>query len=174
MARVLNGIGVLALQSGDYTTARQRYQESAGLFETLGEVRGVATAQLNLGIALINLDQLTAARESLVAARDRFVKIGDDRERAHCLQRLGFIEELEGRPGAALALTHQALDINRNLGNRLGLADAIHCTADLEASHGSEEAAAKLLIEALELFLDLDALTWDVPILSQSGVMCTD
>ena len=154
-ARLVNALGVLALERGDYVRAAGAYREAGELFEAAGWPAGVAAAQLNQGIAALNQGRHDEAVEFLESARKLFGEVGDRREEAHALLRLAFASELSGESEVGRERAGAALRIARTLGPGLALADALQYTADVEVGAGDPTSARPLLAEAVEMFLAL-------------------
>ncbi len=151
-ARLLNALGVVSLDAGDYQSADALYREAEALFAAAGHDQGVAAAVLNRGIVAVNTGRFDDAEARFEAARVRFRDLGDRREEAHALLRLAFVAELAGRPEIARERARAALRIVEPLGVSLALADALQYTAEFELGAGSVFQARTLLVSAVEAF----------------------
>lgn len=157
-ARLVNALGVVSLDEGDYATAAERYREAEAAFSVAGHESGVAAALLNQGIAEVNRGHLDEAEELFEVARCRFRSLGDPREEAHSLLRLAFVAELRGLAELARERSRAALRIVSPLGTSLALADALQYTAEFELGVGSVGRARPLLAGAVVAFRDLGNL----------------
>ncbi len=174
-ARLVNALGVVSLDEGDYPAAAERYREAEEAFSASGHEPGVAAALLNQGIVQVNQGRLDEAEELFEEARRRFRALEDPREEAHALLRLAFVAELRHRPDVARERAQAALGIVRPLGTSLALADALQYTAEFELGAGSVGSARSLLAEAVVAFRDLgNVVGVQRALLTASGIAVHD
>ncbi len=63
VARVTNGMGVLAGRLGDLATAEERYHQALEIYEELGHRKGVSQIRNNLGVLMQSQGELQNARQ---------------------------------------------------------------------------------------------------------------
>ncbi|WP_376741468.1 AAA family ATPase [Sinorhizobium psoraleae] len=136
--------------------ARRVAQEFLHLAEQHGALDGIVVAHRTLGLTLLNLGQLAAAREQMeqVAAlydpeahRSLAFRYGQD-PRAVGLSFLAWIEWLLGYPDVALKHSQEAIDLARDLAHATTTAYALsvapyvhHFCGDLAGTHKAAKAA---------------------------------
>jgi len=160
-AKCHNAAGVLAHHKCDYIAARQFHRAAAGLFEHLGDRRGLAVAANGLANIDVSEGDLASAQgryESVIALGR---ELADDRLLAASLLNLGVValEEhvvFEGRYGRqgvlrARAALLEALDLYRRHGNMHGIAVALQNLGVLFGIDGDDGAARRYLGESLAI-----------------------
>jgi tetratricopeptide (TPR) repeat protein len=145
-AKVLKGAGCLAGLQGDYALARACLQESARIWQELGDAAGVADVRTWLTImALEQGDYATArpmAEESVALARST----GDSWLHAHALFALGWAFRGQGDYVLARAHYEQSVRLFRSVGDKWGLGLAV-LNLGIMAYEQADYAAAQPLFE---------------------------
>lgn len=160
-AKCHNAAGVLAHHKCDYVAGRQFHETAAGLFEHLGDRRGLAAAANGLANIDVSEGDLASAQgryESVIALGR---ELGDDRILAPSLLNLGIVgieehfafEGRSGREGVSRARTAllEALDLYRKHGDIHGVAVALQNLGVLFGIDGDDEAARRYLGESLAI-----------------------
>lgn len=73
-ARVLSGAGRLACAQGDYPEARSLFQQTLEIFQELSDKRGIASAQVNLGLVASMQGNHAEGWRVIMIARSRFLR----------------------------------------------------------------------------------------------------
>ena len=143
------------------------------MFEAVGYERGAAAAQLNLGLALLNLGSIESAVEQLERAVDGFRRVGDRAEEAHALLRLGFAHAELGDRIRAEACRRAAHQIYEELGR---LPDVAYSHSNLAAHYleaGAFDRARAHAAASAKLVLEEDLRRWWVPELVETAAAIT-
>lgn len=77
-AAILNNIGLFQHTSGEWKTAINSFQEAFKIAQALGSTRDLVEFQSNLGAALINTGDFTAAEQNLIQALHSGTKLGEE------------------------------------------------------------------------------------------------
>jgi predicted ATPase/transcriptional regulator with XRE-family HTH domain len=123
--KVLNAVGVLCFQQGEYVASGALHREDLELRRALGDERGVAQALNNLGVVARNDGDITAAQalhEDGLAIRRA---LGDRWGVAQALNNLGVVARMQGDLPRAQALHAESLAIRRELGDERGMVVAL-------------------------------------------------
>ncbi|MCC7479142.1 tetratricopeptide repeat protein [bacterium] len=151
----LNNLGLVNHQWGNYSAARELFEQSLAIRRELSDRWGEALELYWLGYVDRRLNNISAAREfygqSLAIRRET----GDRQGEGQAALKLGELEEREGKFAAARELYAQGLEIQCELGGRPGQAEAIHGLASLEYRQGNFNAALELWGQALAIRRDL-------------------
>ncbi len=153
--KLLNRLGSLAFDQGNYAEATRFHHESLALARELGNVRMMATALNNLG--LIAQDQGDYLRsqgffeEGLVLFRELDYLYGI----ANCLTNLGLTACYLHDDARAKLFYTESLTIRRKLEDSWGMAISLHNLAPLAIRQDDYQEAAAYLRESLTLFEEL-------------------
>ena len=155
-AKALQGAANIALERSDLELTRSCGEEALGLFEHLGDTRGVARASNSLGHAAAFLaGNYARAQElyerSLAAAREA----GDTRYVALAIGSLGNLALVRGDYEAALVSCRKSLVLNRKLGYPLSIAINLINVAFASLCLGRREEAKATIKESLQLLYEL-------------------
>jgi tetratricopeptide (TPR) repeat protein len=156
----LEALGGLAWWVADYETCRQSYEQALDLRRAIGDPAGIAQALYNLSFPLLfGSDEVTAAREMLLEAKELFVQLGDADGEARTWWGLANAtyrrQDLEtGRAAAERAAAHF-----RKRGMRFDLGWAMYTLGQLSAQGHDAAAAERNFREALDLFADVGDLS---------------
>ena len=102
---VLNNVGDAALQTGDFTAARARFEESAELARRAERDEVVTMAEVNLAAARLELGDVAGCRAVLVGALRRADALGYPDARFAGLAALPALVWAEGNAEAAARLS---------------------------------------------------------------------
>src|SRR5690242_12144012 len=131
------------------------------------DLAGQANVHRDLGGALTCLGHGQDADTHLRLALRLYQRLGDRAGQAHALLYLGkMLEELQGRPRAALRYVLRALELFRAAGHRAGQANAISNAGWCRSVLGEHEEALACYQRALALHREIDSrdgecFTWD-------------
>lgn len=155
-ADALNLLGLLALEAGDQTRARQLLEEALALLANNDHHRR--------GKALHNLAQLAAQRRDPETARRLYAETlahrraaGDARGEALTLGNLGVLAHRGGEWAAARDFYQESLAQRQTLSDRLGIAVLLNNLAELAEAAQDAATAIALYVHAERIFRELQS-----------------
>ncbi|MGW1341500.1 ATP-binding protein [Kribbella sp. NPDC002412] len=154
-ALVLQRLGGVARERGDYAAAEDLHCESYDLYESLGDQSGMAWAHNHLGFVAWLRGDLEVGARRCSRARDSFRLIGDGEGLAWSLISLGTIAQYSGELVEAEDLLQESLALSQRLGYREGVAWSLNQLGIVERRRGLTERAVHLLDESLAEHRDL-------------------
>lgn len=154
-AKVLNNLGNLANELGDYTRARSAYEASLAIWRELGERHIIAMVLNNLGKLAGSQGDYERARTLLDESLAILQELGDQSQTAVVLHNLGEIAHHEGDMDEARSLHQQALSIRRNLRDASGAAYSASALAHVLHHQGDHQAAIELLHNGVTEFREI-------------------
>ncbi len=154
-AMVLQRLGGVARERGDYSAAEDLNCESYDLYESLGDRAGMAWAHNHLGFVAWLRGDLEVGARRCRRARDGFRAIGDSEGLAWSLISLGAIAQYGGELEQAEDLFQESLALSQRLGYREGVAWSLNQLGIIERRRGVTERAVHLLDESLAEHRDL-------------------
>ncbi|MFI7060841.1 ATP-binding protein [Kribbella sp. NPDC050124] len=154
-ALVLQRLGGVARERGDYAAAEDLHCESYDLYESLGDQSGMAWAHNHLGFVAWLRGDLEVGARRCGRARDRFRLLGDGEGLAWSLISLGTIAQYGGELVEAEDLLQESLALSQRLGYREGVAWSLNQLGIVERRRGLTERAVHLLDESLAEHRDL-------------------
>ncbi len=131
------------LGPGDVDDARRSAEAARDLFESLGDVRGQATALRVLGNIYQELHREDDAAAALTAGLAAAGRLGDVEERGTCLVNLGLLELSRGRLDDAARWNRAAIVEFERVGHRRGAAIAHANLADTPGRRGDLDGALR-------------------------------
>jgi predicted ATPase len=146
IARELNGVGVVARNSGDIDRAAALFEESLTMRRALGDDAGIATTLTNLGVVAIDQGRYDEARTLLEEAVRLDRASGATGVVAYSSSLLGTVLLRTGRHGEAVALLRAALTTFAELGDVDGVAECLERLG--EATLADDPATAARLLAA--------------------------
>ncbi|MFJ8558941.1 BTAD domain-containing putative transcriptional regulator [Streptomyces microflavus] len=142
----LSGLGRLALLTGDLPGARELHERSRRLAAEQSDTFGEQYAEIGLGLGARRAGELDAAEAHLHRVLELHRRMGYEPETPPLiLAELGFIAELRGRAGEALALQREGLAVARATGDPRAVALALEGLAGAELLEGRAGSAARHL-----------------------------
>jgi predicted ATPase/serine/threonine protein kinase len=154
-ARLLFAAAVLAGEQGDYSSARQLFEDSLEACLELNDNRGVAVA-LN-ALAVNARDRSDFANASLLFERCVAIwkDLGDSADMARALSNLANVAKLQGEYSRAFSLYDECLTIFRNAGEIAGAAWTLNYKADVAREKADFDAARSFCEQSLAEFRQL-------------------
>ena len=110
-----------------------------------------AKALAGLGRALVFLERHEQGRAALIEALTLYRDAGDERGKTLVLLGLSAAESIAGAPDSSLAWAERALSIYEHLDDTLGIAGALHRTAEALRDLGDFERSAELFLRSIEV-----------------------
>ncbi|TDD59721.1 tetratricopeptide repeat protein [Kribbella antibiotica] len=154
-ALVLQRLGGVARERGDYRAAEDLHCQSYDLFEKVGDQSGMSWAHNQLGFVAWLRGDLDIAARRCTKARDSFRRLGDGEGVAWSLISLGAIAQYKGELVQAEVLLQESLTLSQRLGYREGVAWSLNQLGIVERRRGLTERAVHLLDESLAEHRDL-------------------
>jgi predicted ATPase/DNA-binding XRE family transcriptional regulator len=154
-ALVMQRLGGVARERGDYLTAENLHCQSYDLFESLGDRSGMSWAHNHLGFVAWLRGDLEIAARRCRRARDSFRILGDGEGLAWSLISLGTIAQYSGDLVEAEDLLLESLALSQRLGYREGVAWSLNQLGIVERRRGFTDRAVHLLDESLAEHRDL-------------------
>ena len=152
---ILNSLGVLAWESGDFEEALRQYQAALAIFERLGEKARAGFLLNSIAATLKSLGRPGEAKDRLNEALRIHRESGEQLLEGHALALLGDILKGEGRLQDAYHQYRCSLEIRRAIGDRKGEAWMLLAVAETQAAMGSRGEAPELVYLATEIATDL-------------------
>ncbi len=147
-----NALGNLLGDSGEYTQARQHYEEALTLRRELGDSEGIAGALNNLGIVAAWLGDYDGAlalhKESLELRQARDDAFG----MALSLTNLGDVLLAQGDFNGAQDYQEEALRLRELVHDEAGIAYSVYNLGEIARLRGDTAAAARHLADSLHRF----------------------
>jgi predicted ATPase/DNA-binding XRE family transcriptional regulator len=154
-ALVMQRLGGVARERGDYVMAESLHCQSLELYEGLGDRLGMSWAHNHLGfVAWLRGDMALGAKQCR-QARDSFRVLGDGEGLTWSLISLGTIAQYAGDLTEAEDLLQESLALSQRLGYREGVAWSLNQLGIVERRRGLTDRAVHLLDESLAEHRDL-------------------
>lgn len=145
---ILNSLGVVAWESGDFEMARERYARAVSCFEDTGRAAALGHTLNSLGQTLRRLGDFEDARETLERAIDLHREAGESRLEGYGLAALGDTFLDQGKPELAAGAFEDSLRIRRSIGDRTGAGWMFERLARTAHRLGQLDRVRELLTEA--------------------------
>ena len=161
-ANVLNGLGLLLLNLGDYEQTAKRCEESVALYRELGDTVGMAWPLHHLAIVKFDQGECMSARALLEECLAHFSEGGVKLGRAYALLHLVLIDIEQGEYDEARSRVEESLTLFRELEHSGGISEGLIFLARvLFLSQGSTPAVHALLEESLALNREVNLIFGD-------------
>ncbi|MGH7600482.1 MAG: tetratricopeptide repeat protein, partial [bacterium] len=147
-AKVLNAVGTIMHELGDYIIARPLIEESLEIWRELGDKKGMATVINNLGWIAAQLGELISASELSGESLTLHAELGDKRGMAVAFNNLSTVAFVQAEFSRARSLQENSLNLRREIGDERGVAYATAILGWLNVVQGNYEKAAVLLESA--------------------------
>jgi DNA-binding SARP family transcriptional activator/predicted ATPase len=150
-AKVLNALGALVEEQGDFAQAAAWYEASLALYRALGDAAGTTSALNNLGGTRYKQGDFARAAECLAETAALARAQGDRYGTAAALHNLaGVIYDSGGDLARARALLEEALAIWDEIGMRQGTATTLSSLGQMALIGGDNPAAARYFTQSLD------------------------
>jgi tetratricopeptide (TPR) repeat protein len=134
---------------GDYSAARDRYEDALALYVELGDEAGAADVRASLGWVAAATGDWKRARRRFGEAADGARARGDRTSLGFALQALGMSALRDGDRPAARAALEESVDLLRAAGDTFGLANALYDHGRVLVAEGERDRGRAALLEAL-------------------------
>ncbi|MEV5331199.1 BTAD domain-containing putative transcriptional regulator [Streptomyces werraensis] len=138
----LSGLGRLALLAGDWPRARELHEQARRIAVEQGYKYGEIHSAMGLALGARRSGDLDAAQAHLLRLRDAYADVSSDAGDHLLRAELGFVAELRGDAGAAVAYHEESLDIARTLAEPRALALSLEGLAGAAALSRTPAGAA--------------------------------
>ena len=156
IGRALNGLGIQAMDMGQYEESQCHFEESLALYRKIHEIQGVGNALFNLGclLDLMKEDAASAAcyAESLAVRRS----LTDEFSLSQSLSGSGLAACRAGDYALGRRYIEEALGIERRLGKKRGIANSLHHLGLIAQGEGKDAEAWDNYEQSLRLRLEAD------------------
>ena len=124
MANATNAIGIQMHLLARYSLAMEHYLKAIKLFESIGEVRGVASANLNIGIIYADQKKTDQAKEYYLLAIDGYKKANFKSGLPNAYNNIATVFTSQKNHQKAIEYHTLALKIREELGDSAGIASS--------------------------------------------------
>jgi tetratricopeptide (TPR) repeat protein len=155
-ARVLNNLGNLANDLGDYVLARSAYEQSLAIWRATSERRAIATVLNNLGQVVGTQGDYASARTLQEESLAILEELGDQRGIALPLHNLGNLAHHEEDYPSAISYHELALAIRKSAGDISGAAYSSCELAHVLHHRGDNDRAKQLYQTAIGHFREAE------------------
>lgn len=170
-ARVLNSIGMLACDQGDYPRAIVHYEEGLSFYRAANDVAGIARVLNNLGNIYLRQNQRAQALPLFQEALALYRPLGDTWAISTLLSNIGVLLCDGGDFEGGERFYRESLVLRRQLGDDSGIATSLYNLADLLHHQGKDEEAMVYLSESLTIFRRLQYTLAIAIVLHLSGTI---
>jgi predicted ATPase len=155
LAYLIDDLGEAYFGLGEYNHAKELYERSQSIFESINDKLGIARAQADLGEVAYALGDYQEAERLLKESLRLSEQVGDRIGSARIRRELGEVFYARGDYREAQRLIHQSLTICREIGDKLGIAHALAELGNLANDTGNYADARKLSLESVTLSQEL-------------------
>ncbi len=155
-ARALVAAGVLAVEQGDYATARTLIADSLAIYEERGDPWGSVVCRNALAAAAVDEGDHPRAQALFEQCLTAWEALGDQRAVARALSNLANLAKIRGDRPRARSLYEQSIAIFREVGDEVGVAWSLNHQGQVAREEGDRPAARALCEQALAAFRGLD------------------
>ncbi|KAF5323675.1 hypothetical protein D9758_018353 [Tetrapyrgos nigripes] len=145
-------LGRIFYLQNNYTKSQQKVQQARDLYDSIGDMGGVAQCLQSLGDICAVLCQYEDARVTLQQAKEQFEKAGDTRGAAQCLRSLGDICRMLYQHKDPKVMLQQAKGQFKRIGHRMGAPQCLQRLGDICRLLHQHEDAKIMLQQAKEQF----------------------
>jgi serine phosphatase RsbU (regulator of sigma subunit) len=173
IARTLTNLGSVYRLYGKYELAINQHLEALGIYEGLQNDEGIAWSALNIGRLFKMMKNYQKSIEYVNQSLFIYQKIEDSGKYSTgvtlCLKEKGSIYYEMGNLDKAIKFSEQVLGINKETGNRRGVANSLSSLGKVYFNSQNYEQAEKYLKDAIELKDTLNDNTEKASILRYLG-----
>ena len=148
---LLDQMGLIYQNLGDWEKSTTIYQENLKSLKALNDQRGVASTQHQLALLEQFRGNLREAERLYRQSLSVKQSMGDNIGIAITLHQLAMVEQDRGNREEAERLYRQNLEFERNIGDKSGVADSLHQLAILEQDRTNFQEAERLYCQSLEI-----------------------
>lgn len=150
-AGVLNSMGIIEWNRGEFDQALQHYEKALGIFRELGNQVHAGLMLNSIGVTLQRLGRHEEALARLEEALELHGQTQQALLQGHALATMAGIHHDMGRPDEALHCYESSLKIRRELGDRKGEGWMLYHLAAVHASQGARDRADDCAAQAMKI-----------------------
>ncbi len=150
-ASLLNTMGIVAWNHGEYDQAMQHYEKALGIFQELDDQIHAGLMRNSIGVTLKRLNRDEEALACLEQAVALNRQTQQRRLEGHALAALGEVCYDMGKIEQALHYYEDSLEIRRDLGDRKGEGWMLYHLARLHATQGAQDRADDCATQAVKI-----------------------
>lgn len=178
IGRTLTELGIVHKDMEQLTEARINFEQALTLLTEQDSLRDRGHALIGLGLTLEQFNDDKGSFHCYEEALDAYRQVGDRENEALALHNIGVLydnkatseEDLE----IALAFYHQALEINKEIGAELGVADNLSWIAGIYQVRGDYEQAKEVHEQVLNMYEKMGFREGQVDTLVTLGMLARD
>lgn len=170
-AHVLNGLGRIHIERGEYDTARCLLEQALAICRTTGNHRVAAQTLHSLGEACVAQGDLAGAQSRFEAVLRTVRMSGDRIGEAYALHGLAVVAVGQHRLADAEQVLATRLKLARSVGERMVEGRLLLTLGETQLARGRPTVAVGLLTDALRLFRQLRAPLWQARTLHLLGAL---
>lgn len=164
-----NRVGRIFRDTGSLGTAQRHFETALSLFESAGDLRGVASCRDDIGRLLWMKGEYEAALQEMRNALDMRKNLGDGRSIALSLNNIGLVWRDHGQVSEAREALESALKIRRELNDPLGIVESLNDLGELALDQGDPQQALGLFQEAQDVATDIGERNRIAVVLTNTG-----
>lgn len=157
LARAYSIQGVANDIQGNYPGALENYKKSLSIFEELGDKRGIAASQNNIGIIYKNQGNYPRALEYYQKSLKIQEELGNKKGIAPGLNNIGNLYRRQENYPRALEYYKKSLKIQQELGDNMEIATVLTNIGLVESEVGNYARALAYFNESLKIFEELNS-----------------
>lgn len=171
-AHALRWLGQIATDlDGDYNTTQKIYLESLELYRKIGDRRGVAAMQNNMGMSAGDLGEYAEAKRFFRDSISAYRELGDRYGVALALNNLAVVSRMQGEYQEAWDIFSESLTIRREVGDRFAIALVLANLGKTATYMGNYEQARHLLDESLAMHREVGDRIGIATTIAKRGVL---
>ncbi|MFZ2472817.1 MAG: tetratricopeptide repeat protein [Methanothrix sp.] len=155
LATVLQSLGNIRYQLGEYSEAHRLYLESLKISQDLGDRSGVSGSLHQLGMLAQHTGDLDEARRLYQDSLKISQELGDKNGVSRSLGQLGILAQETGELDEARRLYQDSLKIFQDLGDKNGVSSSFHQLGMLAQETGDLDKARRFYQESLKISQEL-------------------
>ena len=152
---VINVIGIVYNQKGDFDLALEYYQRSLELNVEIGNELEQAKALNNIGTVYYDLGDLEEAMEYYELSLGLREELGNKQDVAHSFNNIGEVYFRRGNLNDALDYFHRSLMLLEDIGNKHGISHLLKNIGEVYSRRSSSKRASEYFEQSLALRIEL-------------------
>ncbi|KAG9024214.1 hypothetical protein FS837_005445 [Tulasnella sp. UAMH 9824] len=170
---LLHALGQIQLGNSMWTEAREYFEQSLKVAESVGDEWSIATALKAIGRISYLRDDYSEAEALYSRARDIYSQIGNQLGFSQAIEGLGRVYYVRDEYSGAEELYTQARDIYLQIGDQLGVAQSVASLGDVYRVRGEYSKAEESYIQARDVYLQVgDQTKFALTLCGLGGVYC--
>ena len=134
-------LGIIHYLKGEYDEALEKYNQSLGINEKLGDQRGISSTLHQIAMIHQDKGEYEVALDKYNQSLEIFKKLGEQLGISSTLHQIAIIHQDKGEYDEALNKYNQSLGIKEKLGDQRGIAQTLHQIANVHYVKGEYDEA---------------------------------